>query len=125
MEKALNVIKELLRAKIKFVVIGGVASSYYGVKRATFDLDLLMLPKDEDLRKIISVLKRLGYKNIYSLNATGNVANNIGPIAKVSLAKIKKYYAVRFVNSFDIDLMFPENSVFFDFIWEYRFEIAL
>ena len=105
MEKALNVIKELLRAKIKFVVIGGVASSYYGVKRATFDLDLLMLPKDEDLRKIISVLKRLGYKNIYSLNATGNVANNIGPIAKVSLAKIKKYYAVRFVNSFDIDLM--------------------
>lgn len=125
MEKALNVIKELLKAKVKFVVIGGVASSYYGVKRATFDLDLLMLPKDKDLRKIISVLKKLGYKSIHSLNTAGNISDNIGSIIKISLTKIKKYHAVRFINSFDVDLMFPENSAFFDFVWEYRFEIAL
>lgn len=124
MEKPLVVIKELKRAKIRFVVVGGVASTYYGVKRATFDLDLLLLPEVRELKKVIGILKRLHYKAVHKISNSGGTGRIIADINKVVPSQLVKHEAVRFIDDFNVDLMFPPNQAFFDFVWQYRFEIS-
>lgn len=52
----------LARAKIKYLVAGGVAVNLHQVQRATADLDLIVHLKPNNLRRFILVMKRLGYK---------------------------------------------------------------
>ncbi|MBI4597402.1 MAG: hypothetical protein HY737_03250 [Candidatus Omnitrophica bacterium] len=58
---SLDIIRELNRAKVKYLVIGGVAVIYHGVPRATFDLDLSVWLAPENLQRLESVMKRIGF----------------------------------------------------------------
>jgi len=57
--------EEILRAfqkqKIKYVIVGGIALNLLGFLRNTADMDILVEMSDENLRKVVGVLKKRGY----------------------------------------------------------------
>lgn len=52
-----NVLSALVKFKVKFILIGGFASIYYGVNRNTGDLDILFEPSQENGLRLIESLK--------------------------------------------------------------------
>ena len=56
-----NVFRRLNDAKIKYLVVGGVAVNLYGYVRFTGDLDLLVLLEEENLKKLDKLMKKMGY----------------------------------------------------------------
>lgn len=57
-------IRELLvalaDARIRYCVVGGVAVNLHGVPRMTYDIDILVAPEVDDLRKTQDVLTKMG-----------------------------------------------------------------
>jgi hypothetical protein len=51
----------LYEKKVKYLVIGGLAVSLYGVPRTTQDIDLVISTDRQNVLKLLSVLKDLGY----------------------------------------------------------------
>lgn len=51
-------IDELVRADVRFVVIGGVAAGLHGMARATFDLDICYDPEPDNRAHLATVLAR-------------------------------------------------------------------
>ena len=58
MNELRNLIKELSKVGIKYVVCGGVACVLHGVERTTFDLDLSVDLTEENLLKLIELSKK-------------------------------------------------------------------
>jgi hypothetical protein len=58
----LNFLKTLDRNGVKFLVVGGQAAIYYGVRRATGDLDLLVQPTRQNGERILKSFLQLGLK---------------------------------------------------------------
>ncbi len=58
-DEHLSFLKMLNKNSVKYVIIGGHASIYYGVNRNTGDLDILIEPSPENGRQLISALKSL------------------------------------------------------------------
>lgn len=58
----IELLKELSKAKVKFVVCGGVACVLYGVERATYDIDLSVSFEKSNLEKIVEVVKNFDLK---------------------------------------------------------------
>jgi len=56
-----KVFRELNRAKVKYLVVGGVAVNLYGYLRFTGDLDLLLFFNKENLEKMDKVMKKMKY----------------------------------------------------------------
>lgn len=56
-----KIFKNLNDAKIKYLVVGGVAVNLHGYVRFTGDLDLLVLLNEENLSKLDRVMKKLDY----------------------------------------------------------------
>lgn len=56
-----KVFRNLNDAKIKYLVVGGVAVNLHGYVRFTGDLDLLVLLNEENLTKLDKLMKKLGY----------------------------------------------------------------
>ena len=58
--------EEILRAfqkqKVKYVLVGGVAVNLLGSMRSTADLDILVEMGDDNLKKIVKILKSRGYR---------------------------------------------------------------
>ena len=58
--------EEILRAfqkqKVKYVLVGGIAVNLLGSMRSTADLDILVEMSDDNLKKIVKVLKKYGYR---------------------------------------------------------------
>jgi predicted nucleotidyltransferase len=58
--------EEIFRAfqkqKVKYVLVGGVAVNLLGAMRNTADLDILVEMSDDNLKKIVQILKKQGYK---------------------------------------------------------------
>lgn len=58
--------EEILRAfqkqKVKYVLVGGIAVNLLGSMRSTADLDILVEMSDDNLRKIVKILKSRGYR---------------------------------------------------------------
>ena len=46
---------------VRYVVIDGIAAVLYGVPRATFDLDILIEPSQENAQKLLNALADLGF----------------------------------------------------------------
>lgn len=57
-----QIFKKLNEEKIDYLVVGGVALVLHGAVRFTADLDLMIMPKVQNLQKVVSALKSLGYK---------------------------------------------------------------
>lgn len=56
-----KVFKALNKAKVKYVVAGGVAVVLYGYPRLTQDLDLIVLLEEKNLGRFFDVLVSVGY----------------------------------------------------------------
>ncbi|MFC1810504.1 nucleotidyl transferase AbiEii/AbiGii toxin family protein [Patescibacteria group bacterium] len=56
-----KIFKEFNKAKIKYLVVGGVAVNLHGYVRFTGDLDLLLLLEEKNLEKVEKVMHKLGY----------------------------------------------------------------
>lgn len=58
--------EEILRAfqkeKVKYVVVGGMAFNLLGGYRNTLDMDILVEMSDENLVKLVRILKKTGYQ---------------------------------------------------------------
>ena len=54
-----GILAELSREGVDFLVIGGVAVGFHGHVRATKDVDVVPAPGEENLQKLVRVLKRL------------------------------------------------------------------
>lgn len=57
-----NVFRALNKAKIRYLVVGGVAVNIYGHSRFTGDIDILLLLEKPNLEKMDKVMKELRYK---------------------------------------------------------------
>ena len=47
--------------EVRFAVCGGFAVAHYGYVRATMDFDLLVLPDEENARRIMAALRDFGF----------------------------------------------------------------
>jgi hypothetical protein len=56
---------------VKYLVIGGVAAIYYGVPRATFDLDLAVWLAPENLKRLGAALEAMGFAPKAPVAVTG------------------------------------------------------
>lgn len=54
-----EILQALLRHQVDFVLIGGHAAIYYGVRRTTSDIDILVRPTLENGQRILSAFKDL------------------------------------------------------------------
>jgi hypothetical protein len=52
-------IQALVRAEVRFVVIGGVAAGLHGLARATFDLDICYDPAPDNRTRLAALLRSL------------------------------------------------------------------
>jgi hypothetical protein len=63
--KSMNIFESIFRhlndAKIKYLVVGGVAVNLYGFSRFTGDLDIIVLLDEENLKKLDHLMKQMGY----------------------------------------------------------------
>lgn len=57
-----RVFRALNRAKVRYVVVGGMALNLHGIPRVTHDLDLLPDLVTTNLEKLVSELTSLGFK---------------------------------------------------------------
>jgi hypothetical protein len=55
----LNFLKSVKRHGVKFLIIGGQAAIYHGIRRNTGDLDLLIEPTKENGTRLLKALKEL------------------------------------------------------------------
>ena len=58
----LGIFKTLNEKKIKYIVVGGMAVNFHGIPRMTYDIDLLLLLEDKNLKKFLSLMKSWGFK---------------------------------------------------------------
>jgi len=56
-----EILREFQRQKVKYVLVGGVAFNLLGGYRNTLDMDILVEMSDENLLKIVNILKKTGY----------------------------------------------------------------
>jgi hypothetical protein len=57
-----EILKEFHRQKVRYVLVGGIAFNLLGGYRNTFDIDILVQMTDSNLRKIVNILKKAGYR---------------------------------------------------------------
>lgn len=56
-----EILRDFQKQKVKYVVIGGIAVNLLGSLRNTNDLDILVEMSDENLAKVVKILRRHGY----------------------------------------------------------------
>ena len=57
-----EILLEFQKQKVKYVIVGGIAVNLHGFLRSTADMDVLVDMTDENLKKIVSILKKKGYR---------------------------------------------------------------
>ena len=57
-----TILGALNRARVRYLVVGGLAVVAHGYVRFTADLDLVLDPERESLRRAIYALTALGYR---------------------------------------------------------------
>jgi hypothetical protein len=72
-----DVFKFFQQHKLRYMVIGGVASVLYGVPRATFDLDILIEATTENAQRLLAALVEAGFGTAAMTNARDIVEHEI------------------------------------------------
>lgn len=57
-----EILREFQKQKVKYVLVGGFAVNLLGSLRSTADMDILVEMSDVNLRKVVSILKKNGYR---------------------------------------------------------------
>lgn len=63
-----KILTSLIKAKVKFLVVGGIAMNAHGLARSTFDLDLVVFLKKENILRFSRIMKKLGYESKIPVN---------------------------------------------------------
>ena len=58
----IGIFKELNKKRIKYIVCGGLAVNLLGIPRMTYDIDLLVKMDDDNIGKLLKLLKSWGFK---------------------------------------------------------------
>ena len=56
-----EILEGLYKSKVKYLIVGGLSVNLYGVPRVTQDIDIVIAMSKENVLKITSLLKELGY----------------------------------------------------------------
>lgn len=64
-----EIFQAIVKARIRFVVAGGVALNLLGVPRFTADLDLIVALSRENVSRFVRCLAKLGYRTKLPVNA--------------------------------------------------------
>lgn len=116
--EAIRLFKALEKEKIRYVIIGGMAVILYGVQRATFDIDIGILPEPKEVDKLLKLLVRLGYKDAFDAD-TGDF---ISLLKNLQGPKIIEMRSVKIKNGYEVDIMVIPSGTF-RYVWEYRVEV--
>jgi hypothetical protein len=57
-----EILREFQKQKVKYVLVGGIAVNLLGSLRSTADMDILAEMSNDNLRKIVTILKKKGYR---------------------------------------------------------------
>jgi predicted nucleotidyltransferase len=57
-----EILRKFQKQKVKYVIVGGIAVNLLGSLRSTADMDILVEMSDGNLRKVVSILKKQGYR---------------------------------------------------------------
>ena len=57
-----EILRAFQRQKVKYILVGGIAVNLLGSMRGTADLDILVEMSDDNLKKIVKILKKYGYR---------------------------------------------------------------
>jgi len=57
-----DVFRSFQQHKVKYVIIGGIASTLHGVPRATFDMDILIEATQDNARRLLDALLNSGLR---------------------------------------------------------------
>lgn len=57
-----EILKEFQKKRVKYIIVGGIAFNLLGGERATSDLDILVKMSNLNLAKIVTILKKRGYR---------------------------------------------------------------
>jgi hypothetical protein len=72
-----GVYSSLNKHKVKYLTIGGIAAILYGVPRATFDLDILIEPTEENAQRLLEALIDAGFGTATLTSAQEILAHEI------------------------------------------------
>jgi len=56
-----EILRQFQKQKVKYILVGGMAFNLLGGERNTLDMDIIVEMADENLRKIVKILKKAGY----------------------------------------------------------------
>ena len=56
-----ELLKELFKKHIQYLIVGGLAVNLYGIPRVTQDIDIIILMSKSNIKKLNMVLKELNY----------------------------------------------------------------
>lgn len=56
-----EILREFQKQKVKYVLVGGIAVNLLGSLRSTADMDILVEMSNDNLKKVVSILKSKGY----------------------------------------------------------------
>lgn len=57
-----QIFKELNDLGIDYLIVGGLAVNLFGVPRLTYDIDLMILLEQDNIKKLVTKLTQWGYK---------------------------------------------------------------
>ena len=57
-----DILREFQKRKVRYVLVGGIAVNLLGSLRSTADMDILVEMTDVNLAKVVSILKKKGYR---------------------------------------------------------------
>jgi hypothetical protein len=115
----IDVIEALNEARVRYTVVGGVATILHGAPRMTGDLDLAVILQKENLLSLIGAMERLGYKP----RAPVNPSDLSDPVVRESWKKEKGMKVFTFFNPMkpfaEVDILIDEQ-IDFNGIWKRR-----
>lgn len=56
-----EILREFQKKKVKYILVGGMAFNLLGGERGTLDMDIIVEMTDENLRKIVTLMRKAGY----------------------------------------------------------------
>ncbi len=57
-----EILREFQKQKVRYVIVGGIAVNLLGSLRSTADMDILVEMSNDNLRKVVTILKKKGYR---------------------------------------------------------------
>jgi hypothetical protein len=57
------IFRRLNELSIDYLVVGGLAVNFHGIPRMTYDLDLMISLREENIKKLVAQLTKWGYRS--------------------------------------------------------------